>query len=684
MAAFLNVCRFNPTAGSTTDWTYSSIVTGYQSPTSAGVVNSRVYKYRAESTDLSQWEIGEGAYDTGTGVLARTTVLYNSSGTGTASGQSGAGSKINFSTVPNVAIVAIKEDLVHLDESNTFTSQNIFNVSTTVASGPSATLDDFKISAATATVTGTTQITAAEGFNKASIYRPTITAASAVTIDNAATLYIDNAPLAAGSATITAPWVLRTGAGQVNFNAANEQGEFVDAFGVARNSGVVINRNVTSSASTRNEGLLINEIYNNSTAAKSATALLTEMYIPAANSTNHDTVTTCMPQNVIDGTGTIATQAALTAATFLRSTGTVTNQIVANLTNVNSGGGTVTLAWGARIAQPVGATAALTSTWGNIYGIDLYNQNPSGAGTNTLTNPPKAIRIQSQTASGAYAISQEGSGIVSFASQIEALSGVIVTGATGEKLTIKGNANRFYLQADSNVPIEILNSAGTSSGFRVYTTDTQVALYSSGVARFNLTGSFIALTPNGTDTRFQISNTALQLHYDNIVLAPVANFPGITWKHVDALGGLDKPYGNIGVATSDSNKFRITSGPTAANIPANNSLILASYNGTSEIDRITIPGGAATVDIQVSNANLLSTGSVWAYSGTAIPAGGTTGSGFKLSSTANLGIFFGSGAPTLSAAKGSKYMRTDGSTTNNREYINTDGGTTWTAVITAA
>ncbi len=67
---------------------------------------------------------------------------------------------------------------------------------------------------------------------------------------------------------------------------------------------------------------------------------------------------------------------------------------------------------------------------------------------------------------------------------------------------------------------------------------------------------------------------------------------------------------------------------------------------------------------------------------TAIPAGGTTGTGLRFSSTANFGMFFGSGAPTLSAAKGSLYLRSDGSGTTNRMYINTNGSTTWTAVTT--
>ena len=72
------------------------------------------------------------------------------------------------------------------------------------------------------------------------------------------------------------------------------------------------------------------------------------------------------------------------------------------------------------------------------------------------------------------------------------------------------------------------------------------------------------------------------------------------------------------------------------------------------------------------------------FDSTAIPTGGTTGSGYKLSSTANFGIFFGSGIPTLSAAKGSLYLRSDGTTINDRMYVNTDGSTIWTAVITVA
>lgn len=50
----------------------------------------------------------------------------------------------------------------------------------------------------------------------------------------------------------------------------------------------------------------------------------------------------------------------------------------------------------------------------------------------------------------------------------------------------------------------------------------------------------------------------------------------------------------------------------------------------------------------------------------------------------NVAVMAGSGAPTITAAKGTLYLRTDGTTTNNRAYINTDGATTWTAITTVA
>jgi hypothetical protein len=94
-------------------------------------------------------------------------------------------------------------------------------------------------------------------------------------------------------------------------------------------------------------------------------------------------------------------------------------------------------------------------------------------------------------------------------------------------------------------------------------------------------------------------------------------------------------------------------------------------------------GTALSAAGNITGGNLRTAGAVLAASGTAITAGGTT-AGLEFSSTADFGIFFGSGVPTIAAAKGSLYLRSDGTTTNDRMYVNTNGSTTWTAVITAA
>ena len=59
------------------------------------------------------------------------------------------------------------------------------------------------------------------------------------------------------------------------------------------------------------------------------------------------------------------------------------------------------------------------------------------------------------------------------------------------------------------------------------------------------------------------------------------------------------------------------------------------------------------------------------------------GSGDSVSATSP-GIYSGAGAPTFAAGQGSLYLRTDGSSTSTRAYINTTGSTTWTAITTAA
>jgi hypothetical protein len=129
---------------------------------------------------------------------------------------------------------------------------------------------------------------------------------------------------------------------------------------------------------------------------------------------------------------------------------------------------------------------------------------------------------------------------------------------------------------------------------------------------------------------------------------------------------------------------------TGGIVSATGNIIGGNVLGGANVNATLFTGTTISVAANISGGNILSgavvsaVGNARILSGTAVPAGGTTGAGYKMSSVTNLGIFFGSGAPTLSAAQGSLYMRTDGSATSDRMYVNTDGATAWTPVITAS
>jgi len=111
------------------------------------------------------------------------------------------------------------------------------------------------------------------------------------------------------------------------------------------------------------------------------------------------------------------------------------------------------------------------------------------------------------------------------------------------------------------------------------------------------------------------------------------------------------------------------SGPAAA---AANVVILADGTGQARFDYGQTTAAVATVTAPL------------AVNPVATSAGTSATPAVTFSTTANLGIFWGSGAPSFTAAQGALYIRTDGSSTSTRVYVNTTGSTTWTNVTTAA
>jgi hypothetical protein len=150
--------------------------------------------------------------------------------------------------------------------------------------------------------------------------------------------------------------------------------------------------------------------------------------------------------------------------------------------------------------------------------------------------------------------------------------------------------------------------------------------------------------------------------------------------------------GNVNTGAQVVATGNITGGNilTAGLVSATGNITGGNVLGGANVNASLFTGTTISVAANITGGNVLSSavisavGNARILSGTAVPAGGTAGAGYRMSSVTNFGIFFGSGAPTLSAAQGSLYMRTDGSATSDRMYVNTDGATAWTPVITAS
>ncbi|MBR1219425.1 hypothetical protein JQ557_15585 [Bradyrhizobium sp. U87765 SZCCT0131] len=150
-SGFIDACGFNPASGGTGSFVVAAAITGYQTPASAGATNGTIYAYRAQSLDMSQWEIGFGTYSSATPTLARTTVTANSSG-GT--------SAINFSAAPSVFVTALSVDLVNLAATgcgyvNKFrnATMDVWQRGTSLSTGGGYTADGWIVSPTGAAVT---------------------------------------------------------------------------------------------------------------------------------------------------------------------------------------------------------------------------------------------------------------------------------------------------------------------------------------------------------------------------------------------------------------------------------------------------------------------------------------------------------------------------------------------------
>ena len=183
----------------------------------------------------------------------------------------------------------------------------------------------------------------------------------------------------------------------------------------------------------------------------------------------------------------------------------------------------------------------------------------------------------------------------------------------------------------------------------------------------------------------QVNNVASAVNYAQIVGNTTGNTPIISSQGTDA---------NLGLAIRSKGTFNtVIQSDAGANIH-DFAPVASSVNFVRSASAIT--GAAPAFSAQGSDANIslrltpkgtgvvTTAAAITLGSATATTAGGSTTAYLQMGTTAGLGIYFGSGAPTITAAQGSLYIRSDGSSTSTRMYINTNGSTTWTNVITGA
>jgi hypothetical protein len=419
----------------------------------------------------------------------------------------------------------------------------------------------------------------------------------------------------------------------------------------------------------------------------------------------------------------------VTNGVYATDTGTVTNTMLAGsianakLTNSSITFGSTAQALGSTVSAISGVTIDNGAIGGTTPAAGTFTTLIGGGGSANYEQiiggaAGKAVQFQSlgSDAAVSLAIQSKGTGAIDLAAGSSGVN--ISNGGTVTAIT-RTNGGTGYTVA----PTVVISAPTTAGGVQATATCT--------------------VTAGVVDTSFSITNAGSgYVEQPTITFTPVSGGSGAAaYATVGAIPTVKTLGSAISFATPSSEVLRIAdANPTAQNYlslessgggsvfrtagaganpglslvtkgsgaisfstnASTTNIQLSVSNTASAVNYVQVTGGVTgnpatvTTSAQGSDANvnmrltpkgtgtLLTATAATILDGTAIPAGGTAGAGYKLSSTANFGIFFGSGAPTLAAAKGSLYMRSDGSSIATRMYINTDGSTTWTNVVTAA
>lgn len=373
----------------------------------------------------------------------------------------------------------------------------------------------------------------------------------------------------------------------------------------------------TSLPQNRGIGIFIDVSHQDTTANHSATGMDINVSTPSTYSTTVNNLTAISPSVKHIGTGNVTSISTVLALAYLNSTATVTSMWPFRAILQSDAGGTVTNAVGFEIATPMGPTTAVTSVWTNISGIEILDQNPSvsGGGANTLTNPPSAIKIQSQTATGAFAIQQLGSGLNSFAGA--ATFSTSVTIGAGSAITSSGPGGVMGSNAFNSTAFAPLASP-------TFTGTVTMPDSSTFSTNFAVAGNAILTAPSAATLQHGAADGASPVAQIIKFQSGVGtNIAGVNTTIIGSLGSGNAASGKI---TFQVGGAVAGSGTTAAT--ATNAL---SINGgvASPVVQVAQAGTAALPSLAIGNAttgiaSVSTTGLIFSVNGASILDYGVT------------------------------------------------------------
>lgn len=608
--------------------------TGYKT-FSVGVGNTNTCYYAISDQSGANWEVGVGTYSSAGNTLARTTVLSSSN----------SGSLTNFSTgTQNVYVTYPSEKAVYLDATGQLNLTNASNYNL-YASGAGANYfggkvgfgvlpySDTQLTISSSSQTGTVNqaVVLATGIpsTATSVYYGILsypsTVASAFTL--ASLRHFQAAQNTIGASSVVT--------NQYGFVAENS------LIGATNNYGFY--GNIASGAGRYNfyaNGTAAN-VFAGTTSLGGAVGSESLRVTPVASAVNYVNI---VGSTTGLGAGISSAGSDTNIALAYSSKGSSAHQFFTN----NYGQLQFVVAHTASAVNYLQVTGAATggSPTLSIQGSDTnVGLNITSKGTGSI-----GYFGQSHTFYGS------GAPQLQVATTASAVNYLQLTGA------VTGGAPVVSTQgSDANIPI-IISPKGTGG---VGIGGTPAAGESVRVGK-NITG---AITTYGIVNQATVQSdvTTAAIINDTYISTQAAAFTLGSLAHYQA------EQGTIGAASAITNQYGFR---------AQSSLIGATNNY----------GFYGTIAAGTGRYNFYATGTAANYmAGTlavngavATPAGGSTTAFLQMGSTAGFGIYFGSGAPTITAPQGSIYIRSDGSSTSTRMYVNTTGSTTWTNLVTAA